>query len=78
MTAEKEKKFKLHEDEKHFEHESYGMLAFSRITGNSGRLFGSSLPNQGTSIRLRIAQGMRRHALGQDWYSAEQYELHRG
>lgn len=71
MADEKKEKFKLHEDEKEFEHESYGMVGFSRMTGDSGRLFGSALPNQGTFIRLRLTKGIRRHALGRDWYHGE-------
>ena len=61
----------IFDDEKIFEHESYGMVLFSRITGHSGRLFGSSLPDQGSFIRLRITRADRRHHLGRDWYHGE-------
>jgi hypothetical protein len=59
------------DDEKEFHHESYGMVGFYRVTGNTGRLFGSSLKNQSTSIHLRIAPGMRVHHLSRDWYRPE-------
>jgi hypothetical protein len=55
-------------DEKMFKHESYGMVGFSRVTGSSGRLFGSSLPSQGTFIRLRVLRAERTHHLGRDWF----------
>jgi hypothetical protein len=61
----------IYEDEKIFSHESYGMVQFSRIMGHSGRLFGSSLPDQGSFIRLRIVKADRRHHLGRDWYHGE-------
>jgi len=61
----------MHDDEKEFAHESYGMVGFSRCTGSSGRLFGSSLPNQGTFIRLRLTSATRKHYLGRDWYHGD-------
>ena len=61
----------IFDDEKVFSHESYGMVQFSRITGRSGRLFGSSLPDQGSFIRLRVVRADRRHHLGRDWYHGE-------
>jgi hypothetical protein len=62
---------KMGEDDKEFRHESYGLVGFSRITGDSGRLFGSSLPNQHAFMRLRIMPGMRNHHLSKDWYHAD-------
>lgn len=59
-------------DAKVFEHESYGMIGFSRIQGGIGRLFGSSLEKQYTAIRFRIARGVRQHELGRDWYYAKE------
>ena len=61
----------IFDDEKIFKHESYGMVQFSRITGRSGRLFGSSLPDQGSFIRLRVVRADRRHHLGRDWYHGD-------
>lgn len=61
----------MREDAREFRHESYGMVGFSRITGSSGRMFGSSLPNQGTFVRLRLTRATRRHELGRDWYHGE-------
>lgn len=53
-----------------YEHPSYGMLQFSRINNSNRRtLFGSSLDHHYTTVRLRIAQGRRRHHLKRDWYS---------
>ncbi len=68
-------KFKFDEDEKEFDHESYGMVGFSRITGNPGRLFGSALGSQHTFIKLRITKATRRHALGRDWYHGEAHPV---
>jgi hypothetical protein len=64
-----------YDDEKIFAHESYGMVQFSRLTGHSGRLFGSSLPDQGSFIQLRVVRADRRHHLGRDWYHGEQHPL---
>jgi hypothetical protein len=58
----------IYEDEKVFNHESYGMVGFSRISGQSGPMFGSSLPDQGSFIRLRVTRARRTHSLGRDWY----------
>jgi hypothetical protein len=66
---------KFSDDEQEFEHESYGMVGFSRITGNPGRLFGSALPNQHVFIKLRLVKGSRRHALGRDWYHGEAHPI---
>jgi hypothetical protein len=64
------------DDEKEFAHESYGMVGFSRCTGSSGRMFGSSIPNHNTFIRLRLTRAIRRHALGRDWYHGERGTLY--
>lgn len=58
----------IYDDEVEFSHESYGMAGFSRITGSSGRLFGSSLPSTHTFIRLCVTRAVRRHHLGRDWF----------
>jgi len=68
---------KLRDGDKEFRHESYGMIGFSRITGSSGRMFGSSLPDQHTFIRLRIGTGMRTHSLSRDWFGKD-YDMNDG
>ncbi len=60
----------IYDDEKVFEHESYGMVGFSRIQGSTGPMFGSALPDQSTFIRLQVHRASRRHHLGRDWYSS--------
>jgi len=76
VTDKKEKvpgpdRKKIYDDEKEFSHESYGMVGFSRVQGSTGRIFGSSLPDQSTFIRLRVTRGTRRHHLGRDWYHGD-------
>lgn len=61
-------KFKLTEDEQVFEHESYGTVGFSRIVGNVGKLFGSSLDEHYSSIRIRVHRAECYHNLGTDRY----------
>lgn len=48
-------------------HPAYGMVAFNRVQGSPGKLFGSALPQHGTFIRLVVRQGSRKHDLGCDW-----------
>jgi hypothetical protein len=48
-------------------HPAYGMVAFDRVSGDPGRMFGSSLQTHGQFVRLTIRQGQRAHDLGQDW-----------
>lgn len=48
------------------EHPSYGMIGFSRTTGNPGRLFGSPLQTHDHYVTLRISKGTRIHSLGSD------------
>lgn len=59
------------DDEKEFQHESYVMAGFSRITGSPGRLFGSSVAHHQTFIRLTIRRAKRIHNLGRDWYHGD-------
>lgn len=47
-------------------HPSYGLVSFSRVTGNPGRLFGSPLTNHQSFVRLSIGPGERIHNLGAD------------
>lgn len=53
------------------EHESYGMVTFSRITGHPGRLFGSHLKDHHTFVRLVLKRAQRVHNLSHDWYFAK-------
>lgn len=53
------------EEEKE-EHPSYGMVGFSRVTGNPGRLFGSPLRSHESFVTLRVSHGVRIHELGYD------------
>lgn len=48
-------------------HPAYGVVAFNRVQGSPGPMFGSSLPQHGTFIRLVIRQAQRKHDLGEDW-----------
>ena len=59
------------DDEKEFRHVSYGLIGFSRVTGNPGQLFGSSVDDHHTYIVLRISPGLRRHSLSRDWYHTD-------
>lgn len=52
-------------------HPSYGMLGFSRVSGNPGRLYGDPLPGHSTFIEMRLQRGhFRPNHLGQDWHHA--------
>lgn len=48
-------------------HPAYGMVAFNRVQGSPGKMFGSSLPQHGHFIRLIVRHGKRKHDLGRDW-----------
>lgn len=48
-------------------HESYGLARFARVSGNPGRLFGSSIEH-GHFIELSISRGGRRREYQRDWY----------
>jgi len=50
------------------EHPSYGCVRISRVSGNIGRLYGSSLRDHHASIRLEIAPSKWTHHLNQDWF----------
>ena len=56
------------------EHPSYGMVKFSRISGDPGRLFGSSLRHHDGFVSLSIGPGQRIHSLHSDHY----HGAHRG
>ncbi len=60
----------IRDDEKIFEHESYGMVGFYRTTGGHQRLFGSVLPGHNETVCLRIKRGRRTHHLSRDWFSS--------
>jgi len=58
-------------DDKIYEHPSYGMVSFARVShGGKTRLFGSAIHSHQHTIRLRIAPGRRRHSLSMDWYGS--------
>jgi hypothetical protein len=60
---------KMKDDKKVYEHESYGMISVSRMSGTRGfPLFGSSLENNPSMIQVVIAHGQRYHSLGYDHY----------
>lgn len=59
----------MSDDEQTFEHESYGMIAVSRVSASrSIPLFGSSLESNPTMMQLTITHGVRYHARGYDRY----------
>lgn len=58
-------------DEKEYRHPSYGLIGFSRVNGDPGQLFGSSLEKHHGFIELRISPGVRRHSLSHDSYMDE-------
>lgn len=50
------------DDEKLFEHESYGLLSFSRVhAGGTTRLFGSSFTQHPTLLQLTLRRGTMRY-----------------
>lgn len=50
-----------------FEHESYGMILFSRtMNGRSCQLFGSSLASHHSTIRMTVQRGVHEHDLHAD------------
>ena len=58
----------MSDEETKEKHPSYGMVGFYRVSGNPGRLFGSSLKNHESYIALRIGTGERIHSNGWDRY----------
>lgn len=48
-------------------HESYGVIGVSRVTGSPGKLFGSQLPQHGAFIQITIKRATRYHDLSHDW-----------
>ena len=55
-------------DETTYDHESYVLVSFSRTSGTTGRLFGSSLAEHYTSVRLQVHRAYRLHSLSHDKY----------
>lgn len=49
------------------EHESYGLISLSRISGRGEPLFGSSIRHSEV-LRLRISRGVMNRDLSRDWY----------
>ena len=58
----------MSDEEPKEKHPAYGMVGFYRVSGNPGRLFGSSLKNHESYIALRIGTGERIHSNGWDRY----------
>ncbi|MCR8641467.1 hypothetical protein NV379_02245 [Paenibacillus sp. N1-5-1-14] len=54
-------------DGKKEEHESFGMLGFSRTSGGYSNLFGSSIKHQHT-ITMRLRHAIKERDLNKDWY----------
>ena len=59
-------------DDKVFQHESYGMIGYSRTShgGATTHLFGSAIDKHFSTIRIRIRTAERRHHLSMDWFHA--------
>lgn len=53
-------------------HETFGMISFSRRTGNPGRLFGSNLPWHESFLTLKISNAERHFSLGYERFYARQ------
>lgn len=45
-------------------HPAYGMVAFNRVSGSPGKMFGSKIPQHGQYVRLVIKRGQRKHDHG--------------
>lgn len=57
------------DDERRFDHESYGMIGVSRISGSGSLpMFGSGLDHNPSLISITIRRGYRVHSLGHDQY----------
>ena len=58
------------------EHPSYVTVGFSRYTGSTGPMFGSSLKSHPSGVRLRVYRAYREHDLASDHYfSATRHPL---
>lgn len=64
----------MFKDEDFETHPAFGVVGFSRVSGNPGKLFGSNLTTHGSYIMLRISQAKRRHDLGRDLVMADRRE----
>ena len=59
-------------DETVYEHDSFGLLSFSRLSSNIGTpLFGSSIKHSNT-IRMEVKRGSVSRHLASDWYHDDQ------
>lgn len=58
------------DDYEHEEHDSFGMIGFSRVTHSPGRnlLFGSHLDRHHETIVMRVKTAERSHGLSHDWH----------
>ena len=53
------------------EHESYGLVGVSRISGSDRNLFGSSIRHKNTMM-LRVKRANKERHLNRDWYHANE------
>lgn len=58
------------EEDKEYEHPSYGMLRFSRVSGRGFKLFGSDIQHDNI-IKMTVSEASMRRHLHQNWYHAE-------
>lgn len=58
-------------EEKKYEHPSFGMLSLSRIHGKSGYLFGSEIQSD-NFIELTLSEGEMNRELSNDWFFCSQ------
>lgn len=56
--------------EEKIQHESFGMIQITRVSGGDRNLFGSSIPH-GNTIRLSIHHATLSRELNRDWYFAD-------
>lgn len=54
-------------EDKEESHPSYVVARFSRVTGNPGPLFGSSLAQHPSFVELEVVRATCQHHLGRDW-----------
>ena len=55
-------------------HPAYGMIGLSRtMNGRDVQLFGSSLNDHATTMRLTVKRAVKKHDLSRDWYFAREH-----
>lgn len=56
------------------EHPAYGMIGLTRtMNGRGVNLFGSSLDNHATTMRITIKRAVHKHDLHRDWYFGKEH-----